>query len=63
MIGLNDGPVFQHSEAFSFQIAMENQEETDRYWNAIRQWWEEKRLRPVQGQVGRQLADHAAGSD
>ena len=34
-IGLNGGPVFPHSEAFSFQIATETQEETDRYWNAI----------------------------
>jgi len=34
-IGLNGGPIFKHSEAFSFQIATENQEETDRYWNAI----------------------------
>ncbi len=34
-IGLNGGPTFKHSEAFSFQIATENQEETDRYWNAI----------------------------
>ena len=34
-LGLNGGPVFRHSEAFSFQIATENQEETDRYWNAI----------------------------
>ena len=34
-IGLNGGPAFQHSEAFSFQIATENQEETDRYWDAI----------------------------
>jgi predicted 3-demethylubiquinone-9 3-methyltransferase (glyoxalase superfamily) len=34
-LGLNGGPVFQHSEAFSFQVATENQEETDRYWNAI----------------------------
>ena len=34
-IGLNGGPAFQHSEAFSFQIATEDQEETDRYWNAI----------------------------
>ena len=33
--GLNGGPVFKHSEAFSFQIATENQEETDKYWNAI----------------------------
>jgi predicted 3-demethylubiquinone-9 3-methyltransferase (glyoxalase superfamily) len=34
-LGLNGGPAFQHSEAFSFQIATEDQEETDRYWNAI----------------------------
>jgi predicted 3-demethylubiquinone-9 3-methyltransferase (glyoxalase superfamily) len=34
-IGLNGGSAFKHSEAFSFQIATENQEETDRYWNAI----------------------------
>jgi predicted 3-demethylubiquinone-9 3-methyltransferase (glyoxalase superfamily) len=34
-IGLNGGPMFTHSEAFSFQIATANQEETDRYWNAI----------------------------
>lgn len=34
-LGLNGGPIFPHSEAFSFQIATDNQEETDRYWNAI----------------------------
>ena len=34
-IGLNGGPRFPHSEAFSFQIATDDQEETDRYWNAI----------------------------
>jgi predicted 3-demethylubiquinone-9 3-methyltransferase (glyoxalase superfamily) len=34
-IGLNGGPIFKHSEAFSFQIATDDQEETDRYWNAI----------------------------
>ncbi|MEY4269259.1 MAG: hypothetical protein RLZZ58_475 [Pseudomonadota bacterium] len=33
--GLNGGPAFKHSEAFSFQIATEDQAETDRYWNAI----------------------------
>jgi predicted 3-demethylubiquinone-9 3-methyltransferase (glyoxalase superfamily) len=33
--GLNGGPTFKHSEAFSFQIATDDQEETDRYWNAI----------------------------
>src|SRR6195256_3384283 len=34
-IGLNGGPMFKHNEAFSFQIATDNQQETDRYWNAI----------------------------
>jgi predicted 3-demethylubiquinone-9 3-methyltransferase (glyoxalase superfamily) len=34
-IGLNGGPAFRHSEAFSFQISTEDQAETDRYWNAI----------------------------
>jgi predicted 3-demethylubiquinone-9 3-methyltransferase (glyoxalase superfamily) len=34
-IGLNGGDTFKHSEAFSFQIATEDQAETDRYWNAI----------------------------
>ena len=34
-LGLNGGPTFRHNEAFSFQIATDDQEETDRYWNAI----------------------------
>lgn len=34
-VGLNGGPTFTQSEAFSFQIATDTQEETDRYWNAI----------------------------
>ncbi|MBL9170240.1 MAG: VOC family protein [Verrucomicrobiales bacterium] len=34
-LGLNGGPAFAHSEAFSFQVATDSQEETDRYWNAI----------------------------
>ena len=34
-IGLNGGDTFKHSEAFSFVIATDSQEETDRYWNAI----------------------------
>lgn len=34
-MGLNGGTTFKHSEAFSFQIATEDQAETDRYWNAI----------------------------
>jgi predicted 3-demethylubiquinone-9 3-methyltransferase (glyoxalase superfamily) len=34
-LGLNGGPAFKQSEAFSFQISTEDQAETDRYWNAI----------------------------
>lgn len=34
-IGLNGGPTFKQTEAFSFQVATKDQEETDRYWNAI----------------------------
>ncbi len=34
-LGLNGGPVFKHSEAFSFQVSTADQEETDRYYNAI----------------------------
>ena len=34
-LGLNGGPQFKHSEAFSFQVMTEDQAETDRYWNAI----------------------------
>ena len=34
-VGLNGGTAFRQTEAFSFQISTEDQEETDRYWNAI----------------------------
>jgi predicted 3-demethylubiquinone-9 3-methyltransferase (glyoxalase superfamily) len=34
-LGLNGGPALKHSEAFSFQVATEDQAETDRLWNAI----------------------------
>ena len=34
-LGLNGGPMFEHTEAFSFQVATDDQAETDRYWNAI----------------------------
>ena len=34
-VGLNGGPAFKQSEAFSFQIATDDQAETDRLWNAI----------------------------
>ena len=34
-LGLNGGPGVQHSQAFSFQLATDDQEETDRLWSAI----------------------------
>ena len=34
-VGLNGGPAFTHNESFSFQVATDDQEETDRLWNAI----------------------------
>jgi predicted 3-demethylubiquinone-9 3-methyltransferase (glyoxalase superfamily) len=34
-LGLNGGPAFKHTEAFSFQVVTDNQADTDRYWNAI----------------------------
>ena len=34
-LGLNGGPAFKHSEAFSFQVTTDDQAETDRLWNAI----------------------------
>ncbi|WP_367065135.1 VOC family protein [Oryzisolibacter sp. LB2S] len=34
-VGLNGGPAFRHCEAFSFQVSTADQQETDRYWNAI----------------------------
>ena len=34
-LGINGGPTFRHSEAFSFQVTTDTQEETDRYWNAL----------------------------
>ena len=34
-MGLNGGPAFKPNEAFSFQVATDDQAQTDRYWNAI----------------------------
>jgi predicted 3-demethylubiquinone-9 3-methyltransferase (glyoxalase superfamily) len=34
-LGLNGGPAFKHTEAFSFQVATDDQAETDRLWNAV----------------------------
>jgi predicted 3-demethylubiquinone-9 3-methyltransferase (glyoxalase superfamily) len=57
-LGLNGGPNFKHSEAFSFQVATDNQEETDRYWKRQRE-----PVRLVQGPLGPFLADHPARAD
>ena len=63
-LGLNGGPAFTQSEAFSFQVATADQAETDRYWNAIvGQWWPGKRLRLVQRQVGVVVANNTGGPD
>ena len=63
-IGLNGGPAFKHNEAFSFQIATDDQQETDRYWNAIvGNGGHGEPVRLVQRQVGRVLANHAARAD
>ncbi len=58
-IGLNGGPAFTHNEAFSFQVATDTQERPTATGTPCRQWRAGKRLRLVQGQMGRQLADHA----
>src|SRR6201994_714776 len=73
-LGLNGGPAIQHNEAFSFQIATDDQAETDRLWNAIvgnggREkdcgWCEDKwglswQIRPRRGQARvRRDDDHA----
>jgi len=34
-VGLNGGPMFTPNESVSFMVATDDQEETDRYWNAI----------------------------
>jgi predicted 3-demethylubiquinone-9 3-methyltransferase (glyoxalase superfamily) len=53
-LGINGGPAFKQSEAFSFQIATDNQEETDRYWNAIvRNGGQESDCACADGRAGR----------
>ena len=74
-LGLNGGPAFKHNEAFSFQVATADQAETDCYWNAIatgmrsllecdrRKRRTGERVRLVQGQMGRLVANHPARPD
>ena len=60
-LGLNGGPAIRHSEAFSFQIATDDQEETNHYWNAIvGNGGAGKPVRLVQGSVGSFVADHSS---
>ena len=60
-IGLNGGPQFPHTEAFSFQIQTEDQAETDRYWNAIvGNGGKESECGWCKDKWGPELADHAA---
>jgi predicted 3-demethylubiquinone-9 3-methyltransferase (glyoxalase superfamily) len=60
-LGLNGGPEFRHSEAFSFQIATDNQEETGPLLERDRrQWRQGKPVRLVQGPLEPLLADHPA---
>jgi len=57
-LGLNGGPAFKHSEAFSFQVATDDQEETDRYQRDRAERRAGKPVRLVQGPLGTVLADH-----
>jgi len=59
-LGLNGGPAFRHTEAFSFQIATEDQEEDALLERDRRQWRHGKPVRLVQGPLGPLLADHPA---
>ena len=57
-LGLNGGPEFKHSEAFSFQIATDDQAETDPLLERDRREWRQgKPVRLVQGPLGHFLAD------
>jgi predicted 3-demethylubiquinone-9 3-methyltransferase (glyoxalase superfamily) len=67
-LGLNGGPTFEHMEAFSFQIATENQEETDRYCNAIAgnggtESASESYLRTAQRQVDRGMHSSSVSTE
>jgi len=63
-LGLNGGPAFKHNEAFSFQIATDDQgRDRSILERHRRQWRPGKCLRLVQRQVGRLLANHTARPD
>ncbi len=63
-LGLNGGPAFKHTEAFSFQVATDDQAETDRLWAAVvGNGGQESACGWCKGQVGPVVADHAARPD
>ena len=62
-LGFNGGPTFKQSEAFSFQVATEDQKETTLLERDRRQRRPGKRMRLVQGPLGPLLADHPADAD
>jgi hypothetical protein len=57
---LNGGPLFKISEAVSFQVMCESQDEVDYYWDKLSEGGRRKGpgLRLAQGQIRRLLADH-----
>jgi predicted 3-demethylubiquinone-9 3-methyltransferase (glyoxalase superfamily) len=59
-LGLNGGPAFRHSEAFSFQIATDDQVETDRYWNAIVSNWARRARADGANTAGASPGNHPA---
>ncbi len=63
-LGLNGGPEFRHSEAFSFQVATDTQEETDRDWSAlVANGGQDSQCGRCQDRCGSVLADYAARAD
>ena len=63
-LGLNGGPALRHSEAFSFQVATDDQAETDRLWNAIiDNGGQASECGWCKDQVGALLADHPTRPD
>jgi uncharacterized glyoxalase superfamily protein PhnB len=62
-VALNAGPLFKFTEAISFVVTTESQQETDYYWNRLTaDWWQGIGLRLAQRQIRPQLANHAQSS-
>jgi hypothetical protein len=64
-LGLNGGPAFKHTEAFSFQVATDDQAETDRLWNAVVGNGGQESAYPMAGEQAcmRRGPDHARQCD